>query len=778
VTAIVTPSGGFRIPSAGRAPSGRKRKLSKPDLGGVTVRMSGEPTREEMREWQRAQINYPNLADDDEIAPSALGFVNEIERRFEDQIGPVRKSWESANHLLRGRTQAGVRCEAHVPEIYKSIEALAPRIQEAIHSVDPWIVPVGRDLEGEEEAAAIRQFLRFQLDQAGFKYLEQPTIRTSLVYGFFAIKYWWDVRFEKRVIRDWEEDTDENGDPIARIKPLKEDWRLVYEGVRLRQVNPIDFLIDLDFADPRESPYLGDSTLLTFEEIERMAEEGLYSTATVEDMRGQNPQRRFGMWNETARWAQTRHHNRLSTQGHGSPVYWRVTELWALWSPRPGEPAEEHVLTVADGRFVLQVRKNPYDTRRRPYAVGRIAIDGFEFVSRSPVEVAMPLNRELDRHRHWALIGHGNSILPVTMVDTGNDQLPKSLADFVPGELVRTDLRGPSPIQQFRSTSTIGDQAAFESIIKKDIEEVLGAPRLYMGTQSMGGDTATEFSGRQQEANRRLAGPVAGILAGYEDLMQGVFELACQYAVRRQTFEVLGEDAQLLGPIGEIGPAQFKKQVRFVFPGYDALQSLNLRGTQFMAFMNAIGPLLPLAVQMGLLPVAAWLRAGAKAIFRDTPLARELVHEPRPVWAIMPADQENVLLSRGRKVSVHEDDDDESHLREHMPLTEDGDPKTSMLAAQHVAEHIAQLQRKQAQQPAAERESLAHKRPRSPEEGVDTFGAMDRPEGGKGLNGRTPDLFGVAPAQNPGMETPGPESMPTMGSSDRRPSIPQRGNRA
>lgn len=771
------------VPGDSRAPM---RKLPGPNLSSITLKLDkDDPTPKEMRRWQEAQVAYPNLAGDRDIADRAKLYIQTIKRQYADQMHAVWQQWETSDYMLKGNSLSNWRSDVHVPQLFKAIEVLVPRIEEALLGPRQWFSPSGRRTALQEAVAAkIRQWIRYQLDRAGFERLKQPSIRDALQYGFFCIKVWWDWEFQARIVREVEEIESSDGMPMVRIS-RKEMQKLVYEGIRLKLLSPWDVIADTEHPnDVMEMAYIGDSTMLAYEEIARLGESGRY--LNWQELEKTEPEsvdgdRMFGPRRPRATTGAT--DGTVPRQrAPGGQRFFRVDEVWCRWSPYDGAPAEEYILTVAQDKVVLRVQQNPHDDRHRPYAMGRITRDARTWPGIAPINHAIPLAIELDDTRNLLLKWGHNSICPPAIVDTSSD-LPNNIFDRDPGTLIRAQLN-QGGVQFIKPPSTLSDAVAMESILKKDIEEVTGAPQLYMGTANTGDDTATETVTRQQEANRRLVGPVSGVADGMAQMLRIVYALSAQYSTRRTTYPVMGEDAGFLGPHTDIGPQDFGEEVDFIFPGVSELQSMGLRATQFITYAQASAPWLIPLIQMGLvnLPELNWQMA--KASFGDSPMVEAMFQRPKSLLHMDDPDLENMRLLAGQDAGVHELDDDERHLRSHLRARQGPKFATSKPSAQkaldeHIAQHGIAQKRKAARKAAQDQQAAAFQRPPGAQEQNGAMeDAMARPAStGKGRNGRSPDIFGSAFPGSPGGETPGPPRAGAVPAADRQPSTPQSENR-
>ncbi len=731
---------------------------------------AGPPTREEVESWLKVQVPYPNLAEDSEVAARALELVRTQKRYHADRTNEIHDKWRALDVLLRGNSLSRrfKHTDIHVPEVYKMVETIVPRIEEAIFQASgnsrSFFEVRGRDQMDKRKAWRIRAWLEYLLEAAGIEDYIQEAARCMVVYGFCAIKSWWEIDFQRSIERIHERMESKNGLPQTKIT-AKEVEKLMYYGPRYKLVDPYDFIVDTSCTNPQKGLFVGDVGEATFEDIAAKAELGWYTNHM--DLLEQAPKQHDGTqrrWSKFMRSLDTDSQTHESRKAEGQPEVYEVVEMWVKWDPYGGHNAEEYVVTVANENVVLQVRKNFHDDRHRPYAVARSSREPFDFHNVGILDHAVRLNIEIDEHRNLALKSHENSLCPMVFGDMADD-LPQNIFDVEPGEVFRT-IRKP---EFFMSPPTVDIMAKMDHVTRRDIEEVTGAPRIYEGT-SGSSDTATGVVRKIEESNRRLKSVIRSFGGGLAQLLKHTHALSAQFTTRKETFRVMGALAAngKLGPHSDIGPEDLGLPIDFSITGIDSIHTLGLRGTNIATVMNQI---YPIAAQF--LPEGSvdWSRI-SQVLWDNTvgTVPGEEIFASDSMQADLVApDLENLILAQGGEVAVQEGDQDQAHMATHLGFMasdafDDLPSETKEKFLLHISHHEAQDGQKRAKAAAMERrrESMAQS------QGQDGNG-----QAGKGRGpGREPDFAGDPSVAPPG-QINGPGSQATVSAADRQSGITQ-----
>ena len=776
--AILFSGNGETDPNVGRPAYGRatrrsllhgEEKQSKKGSLGTSIQIPGalgETTPEQAKAWMKAQIPYPNLASNEEVASRAVDFVKRQKKQFEQRTMEIHDKWRALDYALRGNSLSRrfLSSDLHVPEMYKAVQILVPRIEEALMQFDPWYHVRGRDQDDREKAFKISAWLDHLLDLSGFDQMVQPAIYSMIVYGFFDLKTWWDIEIRSGVTRSVTRQDETNGLPGGYNIEVDEEDKVVFEGARIKLVDPYDFIADPREIDVQKGLYVGDVGVMSIDEYERYEQLGLYlNTDELRERKSKRSKSSLLRYSKSARALDSMTLDPKNIEG--SPEIFENTSLWCRFDPYGDGNYEEYVIEIADEDVCLRVQKNPHDDRHRPHAVARSSREPFDFFNVGPLDHAMRLNLELDEHRNYALQSHALSLHPMVWLED-TDDTPDNLFHAEPGSIFRSR----SQPNILKVPSTVGEMQGMEETLRRDIEETTGALRMF---ESPAG-TATEVERKVQENNRRIRAYVTSASEGFETLLKHLYALSAQFVMKRHSFRVLGKTAKGIPGFADIDPEVLQTAIDFEFVGPSALHTEGLRATNMATFLNLAYPLM--AQNPKMVNTAAILSDLYKTIV-GTRVADEVINVPQNYDELLSPEDERDLLLVGQDVEPHEAENEIEHLKSHIAdVQAEWFLELPIYVQEAYLKHIAKTQMQYRSKKA--REGAQSRAPQMfPGNAVDEEGMpMERGGTQKGRSGRG-DLAPPVTSQSVPGEAPGPPSLQNVSAADRGMSIPQTENR-
>lgn len=722
----------------------------------------GKATPDQLREWQDIQIPYENLAGTDESLDSrALSFVNEHINRFQGKCQNIYEKWAIINQFVRGSAYItrGAEKDVHVPAMQKALERMIPRIEEQILQQDPWFTVVGREEMDQREQNKIRSYLEYQMDQCRFREEVQPAIRTMLIYGFCVFKVWWCIEEELRIKREYKQVT-QNGTTKTKVK-LTEENEVVYNGPKIKLVDPFDFIIDTDATCINDAKYVGEVTKMTFEEIAMLGEQGIYKN--WEKLREMHPRTRYDYANyeKQVRKLHFWDDSHGTTPPSGGQKEFYVATFCAKFDLFNTGIARECIITTANNSVVLQVQENPFDDKHRMYALARANRDAFEFFSSAPFDHSIRINMEMDRHRQLVMKGHARHLCPI-LLTPDTDDLPDSLWDVEAGSIL--NVANPQAVHEVNIKSTVGEYRYLENILDGDIEESSGSTRMLGGTEDSG--TATESTHKLAESSRRLRSYVRSFTHMAEDILRQFHAMNRQYVTQNMTFRVIGKSAHNVKTYDTVSPQLFQTDVDFEFRALSNLHSSDLRATQMLQWLNTTAPIA--AKHPGRIDDLAILGLLWDDMVGSVP-SKDVINTPTKLEDLPTQEEENIMILQGQDIEVDPLDDDREHLEELLEIREKAqeDEKIYVRWMQHYESHRIQLKRKAQAKKAVENQSqsvMPGENPLDPHRGT----TGNQKGLGEGDVRNKPGSIFDNPAVTPPGETPGAPSSARVPAADRQ----------
>jgi hypothetical protein len=729
----------------------------------IRIPVEGLPARS-VKDWYRVFEPYENLATNKEIAARALHFGQRHEQLYDEKTYDLNQKWQLQWALYQGRSLLGYAdgdlTATHVPEYWKMVETLVPRLEEPFTSHDPSFEVKGRDRMDRQRAHKLRAFLQWQHAENNLEQLLVDVDRVALIYGFAVVKSWWSVETDYHVHRNPRRVFSPDGEETWQFD-VEEKEEITYEGPRWMIVDNPWFMIDTYYSDPQKSRLVGDKRYMTFDEIAELGEREVFANWKGLEKEPPMQDRRYSDYARDTRaltwpWDVPP----AAREPDGTPPHYPVSEFWCKFQIRPNERARECVLTIANGTRLLRVQENPYDDKHRPYSIWKACPHPFEFHTMGPLDHLIPLAMELDRNRRIFSKSVEINGCPIIIADEQQD-LPTNLWHVRPGEVLNAN---PDRIRELNVTSDVRGLQAHQEILRRDFEEASGAPRVYEGTQSgSAGATATEIERKIQEGNKRLAALIRGKGRMLGQLYQQQHALNRQYMRARMPFRVLGRGAIGLDEYETITPEEVNHAVDFEFIGLRTMKSLGIEAialTNFSQLAQSILTLQPELIQN--VDALGLLRFALDATIGHVP-GEEIIRVPEELDSMTSQVEEDRILLGGEYVSVHPMDNDEQHM-DRMELVmqhpdwERLDDARQAVYLRHYLEHELQEQKKGMRRSASSQMTPQLATPTTPE-GPPAMGAP-----GQG----SPPSGPTVPYESPQGETPGPPNAARMRTPGRK----------
>lgn len=742
---------------------GRGRSTALEGPARIEIPVGGMPA-DLVKDWYKVLDPYENLATDKWIHDRALDFTRRHEQLYDEKTYDLQKKWQLQWVLYQGRSLLGYAdgdlTSTHVPEYWKMVETLVPRLEEPFVAHDPSFEVKGRDRLDRQKAAKIRAFLQWQHAENNLEQLMVDIDRVALIYGFAVVKSWWSVETDWQVKRNPKRVITPAGEEVWEFD-RKEEEEILYEGPRWSIVDNPWFLTDAYYSDTQKARFVGDKRYMTFDEIADLGEREVF--VNWRKLAHEDPvhSRRYSDYTRDTRsltwpWEVTP----SAREPAGTPAHFPVTELWCKFQIRPNEKARNMVITVANQSTVLRVQENPYDDGHVPYAVWKACPHPFEFHTMGPLDHLIPLSMELDRSRRIFSKSTEISGCPIVLADEQSD-LPTNLWNVRPGEVLNAN---PDRIRELNVSADVRGLQAHQEIIRRDFEETSGAPRVYEGTMSgSAGATATEIERKIQEGNKRLAALIRGKARMFSQLLHHQHALNKQYLRTSVPFRVLGRGAVGLDEYQTINPSEVNYAVDFEFLGLRQMKSLGVEAialTNFSQLVQTIAAINPQALQN--VDALELLRFALDATIGQRP-GQEIIRVPDDLSTMQSQIEEDRILLEGDFIGVHSMDDDREHMsRMELVLSNpqwDQVPEhIQAIYFRHYMEHELQLEKKQMRLSAQGQARPEMATPWAPQEAPQ----MGMP--GQG----SPPTGPAVPSQSPQGEVPGPPNAARMRTPGRK----------
>lgn len=631
---------------------------------------TGTPGLQETQKWVDVQVPYKNYAGHStELDQIVSQYVEGTRTSFRRRMSQVYDRWKVNCYVANGNSVAGEHeDDIHVPETAKMLTAKCARVDEAIWGYEPPF-----EVEGVKEpidpisAQVVREYLRRELELAGYHNYVLPTIRDTQLSQLCAVKVHWDRVLRNVVERDVQLKATDSGNPHWSYQ-LTYGEKLVREGAVLQQVRPERLIFDLDAGQLKDCFFIGDVSDHPLHELQEKDRIGLFKN--VDQIKGDKPGREAG--NNSDMWDQVRYARSITQpfgaresqeQAYGARRI-EVTDLYSWFDFKQGfdgvtDPRgkkltgyQQVVITVAEG-VVLQFRLNPFDKKFAPYGVALVNANGHEMVSVAPFDNVVMANAQYDRFQSNLLRHFDLSTAPIITAE-GESDLPDSILGVRPGSV----FRNVGTVREIKVSDIPQSVGYMHQYFRREHEELSGAPRFWEGSGVPGSGTATESTQRYQEANRNIGPEVRAVADMWRQVALMIYWMSGQFATERHKFRVVGKAAGALDKYMVVTPDMLQDDIDLRFVGLGSLHTINQRTNGMLQWMNLWGPLLPGMpnVNVPSLMEMTW----TQMVGRDN--THTVFPQRTPRFMLMDQDTENVHLRGGRHVPIDPEDNDIDHL--------------------------------------------------------------------------------------------------------------------
>jgi hypothetical protein len=467
---------------------------------------------EQEAQWIASRMGYENLATRQRVAERAKAVVQAELAATRTSLEYLRNKWLILYRLYRGETLSKFFYgpdSIHVPEPYKAVETVVPRVFAALFDIEPWHKTKGQTRTYDASAKMMQALIDHQIYGTDLVSRAERLLRTLAIYGTAPGYTWWRQEVKEIQYREVKRvpDQTQDGRFVTKLFDVKRE-EIVFDGNDFRPIELWDYFAPPLASSVEEAEWVGHRTVYTTNQIRMMGQLGLWEnlseledstgddTAMFDDEYKQRKGYSFGIWDP---------HAELQSAGVG---HYEVFERWGLFDIEDdGHPVECQIVVIQPrGRAVIaRVSKNPYWHGEKPYVTPRYTILEGEHFGIGVIEPIAKLSLELDRKRQLELNATELSSNPILVAVDGAN-IPDEQLVATPGLVLRAptaDGIRPLVIPDV-SDACIKSQ----NRVVADIRETTGAVTTMMGGAERGSETAYEVSSRLDESNVRIKGVV------------------------------------------------------------------------------------------------------------------------------------------------------------------------------------------------------------------------------------------------------------------------------
>jgi hypothetical protein len=394
-----------------------------------------------------------------------------------------------------------------IPKLTQIVDGLQSFYMAALMPSDDWFVWEGRDIESQEKANLIEEYMRTKLRMSRFRSELEKIIRDWLIYGTCFAGVTWVKETTKSAA---------TGEEIVN-----------YQGPRVQRISPIDSLINPTAASFEETPYIKRSIVDIIKILEHNEKEvgppyNQDALNKIKEVRHGGPIRSDFI--EFYRQAGLEIDGFTTIDDYLTSGLTEVVEYWGdIYVESTGEIKKNRVITVADGAWVLRDEENPAWNGKKPFAMSSWRTLPDNLYGQSPIDNLVGMQYRCDHLENLKADAFDQIILPIVVVkgDTTEDyQWEPGAVWYVPDNGDVDVLRPDASVLQ------ADNQVA---LYHHYMEQMAGVPREMMGFRTPGEKTAFEVNALQQGADRQF---IDKVLHFEEHMIEPLLNLMFELAIR------------------------------------------------------------------------------------------------------------------------------------------------------------------------------------------------------------------------------------------------------
>lgn len=466
-------------------------------------------------QWIASRMGHENLATRPDVAERARAVISQELAATRTTLEYLRNKWLILYRLYRGESLTKHfygRSSVHVPEPFKAVETIVPRLISSLFDIEPWHKVVGRTKAYDASAQLMQSLIDQQVYEIDLVRRAERICRNLAIYGTSPGYTMWRQEIRNVQYRKTRRlpDPSNPGRFVTRMEDVSRE-EVVFDGNDYAPIELWDYFAPPLSPSVDEAEWAAHRRLYSFDEVREMGKAGLWENlrqlddavgddhASFDDEFKQRKAYSIGVWDPNAE---------LQAAGIG---HFEVLERWGLFDIEGDGNAEvcQIIAIQPAGRTVIvRVCRNPYWHGEKPYVVPRyITLEGEHF-GIGVIEPIAKLSMELDQKRQLELAGTQLASNPMLIAVDGAN-IPDEQLIATPGLVLRAPTAdGIKPL----FIPDVSDAAIkSQNRITSDIRETTGAVTTMMGGSERGEETAYEVRSRMNESNVRIRGAIGNM---------------------------------------------------------------------------------------------------------------------------------------------------------------------------------------------------------------------------------------------------------------------------
>lgn len=489
---------------------------------------------------------------DVENAPDVKALVLERFRHAEQTFRPFFVRSVRFYDIYRGwysGTFQAFRNNVIIPLLFSTVWADVARKVNTSFGVYPFVQMYGYGPEDTAKARKNELLISAQMKDCKTFLKAVDMFLMADLYGTSICQYGWETRTENLIRRELETA------PLTgkRFERLKTEQRVTFNGPVWNTVDILDFFPQPGFHHIDEMSWVIRRYWLDMEEVEAMAQAGIFDKAQLEKLKIGGAQRDII---EELKARRTSVRGPFGeTEVRRMERFAKPVELLEMWGKVPSEfrspdGGTERVITVANRTCVLRNRPNPFWHGKKPFIAFSPLNDPHFFHGIGKVEIGERLQLSANRIANQKLDALDLFVDPAFIYDRSKGVDVRNLF-MRSGKVIPVD-GPPAEAIQALIPNLNGLQNAYQEIsdLNRWMQQGTGITEdTVLGMKGAQEQTAREFLGRQENTSiRLLLESRLAEEAWIEPLANGFHSLNRQFLPTPQMIKIIGA-AALADPV-------------------------------------------------------------------------------------------------------------------------------------------------------------------------------------------------------------------------------------
>lgn len=588
------------------------------------------------------------------------GLVEERKALSESHFSGIRKEFPQLYDLYRGvytGRYSPHKNTVHIPLIFSTIQSDVARKTQTSFGAWPIVRFVGygpddAPIARKREALISAQFRDSSAFQKGY-----DLFLSADLYGTAVARYGWNFREEDMEVLSVQ------AMPLTGriIETARREKITTFDGPDWKVLDCLDIFPQPGVRMINDMMWFVEREYLDFDDLRALSEPNVHGTAifdkdVVDDMTAEGGGAYLAL-DEYKQW-RTQSRTLADQDARSREKYARPVEILHMWGTVPSELAQDgitnRIITIANGRYVLRDRPNPFWHGKKPYMAYSPMPDPHFFFAPGKAEVAKKLQIVANRFTNQQLDALDIFIDPVFFYDERSGLKTRNLL-MRPGKFIGME-GNPAEMIQPMIPNLTGVQMGGQ--MTENVWRWMQQGSGIIEDTVQGGQgqqqTARQYLGRSEAvATRLLMESRLFEEAFLEPLADAFVDLNRQYMTQDREVFILGGNAITDPNTGEPIP----QQTRETITGWDLVPNYNAHAvgsTQQLGKMQRQQNITFLMQAAGQNPMAAsavnWI-AFFRQIFREFDMdnVNELIATPEQMQQMMaaqkggqrPEDQQN-----------------------------------------------------------------------------------------------------------------------------------------